>query len=102
MPDRAEPLIELLGASLSIWGVSGVVEPGDSELTAIIRAGADMVIMIERAPPSDRPIRWWIRWSGATARTRPSNSVIGLLRTVRQSLQANSGAKLRIARPSAT
>lgn len=104
-PEASARTRALLADSLTVWRVRGDVAPGEPPAVAVIRAEDGTVVWVEPALASESPIRWWVRWQapGAAAhaspapRSRPCTSVLGLLRTVRHALGAESGYTLRIA-----
>lgn len=104
-PDASARIRALLADSLTLWKVRGDVTPGAPPVDAVIHAEDGTVVWVEPALASESPIRWWVRWHapGAAARaspvprSRPCTSAVGLLRTVREVLGAESGYTLRIA-----
>lgn len=107
-PEASARARALLADSLTVWRVHGDVIPGEPPAVAVIRAQDGIVVWVETAPQSERPVRWWVRWHAPGAagqasppkRSRPCTSAVGLLCAVREALGAAGGRRLRIA-PSA-
>jgi hypothetical protein len=98
--DAVQQVCTLLQESLAVWRVGGAVCPGPSPTVAVIRLDDGTTIEVASAARSETPIRWWVHCRGeatATARVRPCNSAVGLLRTVREAAKASGGPRLRIA-----
>lgn len=91
----------LLAESLTVWGVSGRVEPGGAASVAVVRAEDGTIVWIERAP-DDVPFRWAVRWrtavdaAGGSRERRPRlcGSLTGVLKSVREALGVNRGSAL--------
>lgn len=89
--------------SLALWGVAGVVRPGQVAVVAEIAAANGVLVWIERAAV-DLPFRWMVRWRAAgeqpggvrESRPRVCASVVGLLAAVREALGVERGAAVRI------
>jgi hypothetical protein len=89
---------EFLADSLALWRVAGTVEAGESPVVAVIRAGADAIVWVERPAQADMPFRWLVRSrSGGSERARPCASLVGLLNGIRSVLGVERGDALRIA-----
>jgi hypothetical protein len=97
--NSAALLRTLMKDSLTVWKVRGDVTSGNPPADVVINAEGGIVVSVEPAPVEDSPIRWWVRWDtpGNASRSRPCTSVVGLLRTVRDAVDAERGYRLRIA-----
>lgn len=86
-------VVALLSASLEMWGTGGVVERDPAGVIFVRTLAAE--VRVCRAPEA-LPFRWVV---GENGRERGSGSVVGLLRHVRQALDAGyRPGRLRIAK----
>jgi hypothetical protein len=102
-PDAAPPglsppeLRDLLADALALWEVEGRVRIEADGL----RLGP--ALRVTPAAPAEHPVRWWVERPGmqGEVQRRPCTSVLGLLRTLRNALGAETGEarRLRVARP---
>ena len=83
-------LRDLLADSLALWGVQGQVRVGDDGVA--VEAGGTRLV-VAPADPSGDPIRWWVTREG---HRRPCPSVLGLLRTIRNTLGVPGAAPVRV------
>ena len=100
----------LLGESLQLWRAAATLMPSPSSVDdpdeiARVQVEDGLLLSIRRAAEDQRPVRWWICWHAQPSiggseviRRKPCRSVIGLLRTLRETLAAPAGRGLRIAR----
>jgi hypothetical protein len=95
---NSAPVQALLADSLALWQVKGMAAAGQPEAEAMIRSFDGTVVWVIRARAVEHPIRWWVRWQmpDGTTRSRPSASVVGLLRSVRDALNVDIDSRLRI------
>jgi hypothetical protein len=99
----AEKLRAFLVESLALWGVPGEVLAGEGEVLVEIRAANGARVWIERAGV-DTPFRWLARWRTAgeapggvrALRPRACGSLVGLLAAMREALEVERGAVVRI------
>ncbi len=103
----------LLGESLQLWRAAATLLPSastieDPDEIARVLAEDGLLLSIRRADHDQRPVRWWLCWHAQSPgcgsdviRRKPCPSVIGVLRTLRETLTAPApagGRGLRIAR----
>lgn len=81
-------LISLLRDALKLWGVAGLVAPGEPHIAVTTQSGATLTI-----GRGEAPLRWWLTTS---RRTRPVASIGALLEAVRSTLGENPGPSARI------
>jgi hypothetical protein len=90
-------LRDLLADALALWEVEGRVRIEADGL----RLGP--ALRVTPAAPAEHPVRWWVERPGmqGEVQRRPCTSVLGLLRTLRNALGAETGEarRLRVARP---
>lgn len=90
-------LRDLLADALALWEVEGRVRIEADGL----RLGP--ALRVTPALPAEHPVRWWVERPGMQGKgqRRPCTSVLGLLRTLRNALGAETGEarRLRVARP---
>jgi len=109
----ADRMRVLLGESLQLWQAAATLLPrastvADPDEIARVQAEDGLLLSIRRADTDQRPVRWWICWHAQTSvcsseviRRKPCPSVVGVLRTLRETLTAPApaaGRGLRIAR----
>lgn len=83
-------LRDLLADSLALWGVTGRVNVADDGV--VVLAG-DLRLTVARAEPGADPIRWWLIRDG---RRRPCPSLLGLMRSLRNTLGVPGAAPARV------
>jgi hypothetical protein len=94
-----------LSDSLQLWGVEGVVEPGETPVLAVIRAGTGTIVWIERVSAADSPFRWAVRsraagdapGSAREVRPKACSALAGMLKAVRNALDVDRGSPIRVA-----
>jgi hypothetical protein len=110
-------LAPLLRESLALWGVAAVVrisvERGAAQPEAVpgervwIEGEGVPRLSIVAAAHGDGPFRWWLCWhagdaagpadaAAAVVRRKPCAAVLGLLRTLRETLGVAAGRRVRI------
>jgi hypothetical protein len=95
----------LLSDSLTLWGVAGVVERGETPVLAVIRGDTGTIVWIERVSGAGIPFRWTVRSRaagdapGGAREIRPKgcSALVGLLKAVRHALGVDRGSPIRIA-----
>ncbi|MBK1658466.1 hypothetical protein [Paracraurococcus ruber] len=91
-------LRDLLADALALWDVPGRPAVAGGAVTLAAPDGSALRVL--PAAPADHPIRWWVERPG---QRRPCTSVLGLLRTLRNAMGAETAEarRLRVARPEA-
>jgi G3E family GTPase len=93
-----------LEETLGLWGVAGVIEPGEAPSVAVVHARNGTTAWLERAEHGG-PFRWLVRWRGVGESPRSSRelrprgcaSLVGVLSALRTALGVERGAALRVA-----
>ena len=95
----------LLSDSLQLWGVEGMVQPGETPVLAVIRAATGTIVWIERVSAGDMPFRWAVRSRAAgdapgdarEIHPKACSALAGMLKAVRNALGVDRGSPIRIA-----
>jgi G3E family GTPase len=81
-------LISLLRDALKLWGMAGLVAPGEPHVMITKHSGETLTV-----GRGESPLRWWLTTS---RRTRPVASIGALLEAVRSALGAEPGPTARV------
>lgn len=89
-------LRDLLADALALWEIEA--RPRVAEGGVVLTSPDGAVLRVVAAAPGEHPVRWWLERPG---QRRPCTSVLGLLRSLRNAVGAETGAvrRLAVARP---